>query len=126
MSEVNLNSIAQDQNQIFIATSQSILKIGGIHPQVTINKLTNETEAFHQLLKCDLGPNKTQILASTDHGIIEIAKDGNNYIDDEGDFPVNSLSTSKFDSNLLYVAGVGQIYFYKFENDWHTITMDLA
>jgi len=115
LSGVNLNSIVQYQGNLYVGTSQSLLKLVNNNNQITQLRLSEDTEPFHQILLFD----NRQLLAATDHGIIKIINDKIDYIDNDGDFPVSLLAASKYNPNLLFAAGVGKIYVYKNEqNHW--------
>jgi serine phosphatase RsbU (regulator of sigma subunit) len=127
LSGVNLNSILQYQSNLYLGTSQSLLKLSQSNNKINETKLSEEIEPFHHILIFDNKNGSKQLLGATDHGVINVVNDKILYIDEEGDFPVLLLSASKYHPKLLFAAGVGKIYIYKFENNvWKRIhTFDL-
>jgi serine phosphatase RsbU (regulator of sigma subunit)/ligand-binding sensor domain-containing protein len=116
LSEVNLNSVINYQNSLYIGTSQSLIKLEKNQNALFEKKISDELEAYHQVLNFEDDQHQSHIIAATDHGIIEVSKEKTNYIDAEGDFPVIHIAQSRFQKNLLFASGIGQIYIYKFEN----------
>lgn len=122
LSEVNLNSIVNDQNTLYIGTSQSLVKIEKSEMKLEEKKISDALESYHQVLNFKDADGKKHLIAATDHGIVEVTNDITNYIDDDGDFPVLLIQVSRFDKNLLFASGIGQVYIYKIENEkWNRI-----
>lgn len=128
LTEVNLNSVLSYKNDLYIGTSQSIVKVKINNNPFSISKITQDAEPFHHLLIFKDEQEQEQLLASTDHGVVQVINDKLNYIDDDGDFPVKLMSISKFNKNTLLVGGTGKIYVYQYQQKkWlRTATYDIA
>jgi serine phosphatase RsbU (regulator of sigma subunit) len=122
LSSANLNSIVQHNGELYIATSQSLLKLKNNQQHITIEKVNNELETFHQILLFENTQQEKKLLTATEHGIFEIIGKELKPIDEDGDFSINKLALSRFDKHLLFASGIGKIYCYKYERQkWKRI-----
>ncbi|HRG57686.1 MAG TPA: SpoIIE family protein phosphatase [Bacteroidia bacterium] len=123
LTEVNLNSVVNDDNKIYIGTSQGLTKLVKTDETINEEKLSTDLEAYHivTVFKDNLQTKHT--LVATDHGISELINNKLVYIDEEGDFPIKIIAPSKFNRNIFFAAGPGKIVIYRYDkNKWIKIS----